>query len=290
MQTSPDIIRTFMAKKRLKSLAAFYMLKVRYAHHFQATPKSLSMLVGINEKTMKKYLGYLEEENLIEWQSNGNLRLKSTRYNPHFLFTVKINKSHTLSEVETLLYGKLIECNCFAQAHTIRKKRKDNALIANPKCLRQVKRREKIRKNSLNAAGIGNFRAQPVNAKIVYTFDKLCRDANISRSKANKVRNKLKEMNQVKFIRDNAPIGQCGIQEFEQNRHRLLKEYGFVFWRAGTIIVNRPCTVVIPSRPFPSLTKFQKDNGKNETAVRDNTLSSLNATTQLPPNPGRLAR
>ena len=264
-----------MAKKRLKALASFYMLKAHYGTFYKPTPKSLAMLVGISEKTMKRYLSYLEEAQIIEWQPCGNLRIKKTRYHDKYLFTVNINKSHTLSEAEVLLYGKMIECNCFAQAHTIRKKRKDNALIANPKTIAQVKHREKVRKNTLRADGSGNFCAAPVNGRIVYTFDKLCHDANISRSKANSVRSKLKEMNQVRFIRNTATIGQCSLMEFEQNRHILAKEFGFVFWRAGSIIVNRPCSVVIPSRSFPSLTKFSKNNKENKKEVINNTLSSL---------------
>ena len=281
MQTSPDLIRTFMEKRRLKSLAAFYMLKANYGVFYKPTTKNLASIIGVCEKTMKRYLSDMISSDLIEWQPNGNLRLKKTRYNKKFLFTVKINKAHTLSDAETLLYGKMIECNCFAQAYTIRKKRKDNASITNPKSLKMAKRREKLLKTQLKADGTGKLGALPVNARIIYTFNKMCQDANISRSKGSAVRQKLKEMNQVRFVKDVRHIGQCSWSEFMQSRRRLMKEHGFVYWKEGNILVVRPSKVFLLQRRIPKQL--------NSILVKNNdakTVISPTSSLQEPPSLG----
>ncbi len=282
MQTSPVLIQSFIEKKRTKSLAAFYMLKANYGVFYKPTAKSLSMFVGVCGKTMQRYLADMEHAGIIEWQPNGNLRLLKTRYKKKFLFTVKIDKTHTLAEAEALLYGKMIECNCFAQAYTICKKRKDNASITNPTSIKMVKRRAKLLKNRLNVDGTGKLSALPVNDKIIYTFNKMCKDANISRSKASAVRRKLKEMNQVKFVKNINPVCQCGLDEFMQNRGMLTKEHGFVFWRGFTVYAVRPSTVTLLQRKLPSL-NIPDIVENNETKTVITTTSSLLSNPNSPP-------
>ena len=137
MNVTEDIIQRAKEDKMMKALAFHYLVKQRYKDSIcrEYTPKKLCKVTGVSVNTIKKYIAWLLDQKIGYWKGSTYLKEQPLVYfvgkNLHFsrvqpkkhICTIKLN-NNTLKEIESLLYGKIIQQQVEIQKRQIKLKSK----------------------------------------------------------------------------------------------------------------------------------------------------------------------
>lgn len=111
------IVEKCRNRREMPALATYYFLKIHFRnsciYNFRPRMAEIATLIGISQKTLYTYLSHLRRLELIR-EHSGNLIFESTaklkkQHKQKRILTIKIDKNETIKDIESRLYGKLLE-------------------------------------------------------------------------------------------------------------------------------------------------------------------------------------
>ena len=145
MNVSEKIIQKAIDDHMVNALAFHFLIKQRYENSvvYNYTPKKLSSVTGISVNSIKRYIGWLKNQEAGLWKGSKyehrplvffvgkNLHFSRVQPRKH-IARIKLNNC-TLKEIKYLLYGTMIRANISHQKHSIKAKSQIKRVIQDPK-------------------------------------------------------------------------------------------------------------------------------------------------------------
>ena len=241
MQTNEIVIQILADRKMLKALAMFHMLKKKASHSviYDYAPAKIAKITGLAEKTVRKYVkellsvrfqGNKNEIRKVCELKDGHLRLINIQPRKH-LCTIKFTKHTKISDIESLLYGKLIVMIQDQQRFAIHRKRENKRIVKDPKFPGDASKKRKILMGMPEEWILVKLSTYRVQAGV----DLMCSKMSISKHKLSRIVSYLKKENIVKVKKRFTKVHQCSYETFSFLFHQLRDIHGCCFYSRGYV-------------------------------------------------------
>jgi hypothetical protein len=201
MQCSEQIIQKFASARMMKALAAVLMIKKKVPHGVieKYSTRGVARLLGLSERTTKKYLKIILSFNDVAVVHNGDLYIRKLAA-PKHLCTIKFEPTSTLAFIEKYLYSKIIFQYQKQQAFCENRKREEERLIQRPRSAKDMSKRKKILAKYSDAEGKLKSNLCFVPYEVRMPISSLTKRLTVSKRKFLDIVKFLKEENHIQVI------------------------------------------------------------------------------------------